>query len=389
MERTVTLAVLILGVALGFAYALRVCPKCGWEQAEDAEVCSHCREPLAGGTPSSPAEAVPEATNAATDVDGALADAGENILRRAQKYLEEEKSPLRAWILIRAGLPMAKASGRMPDPVLNKAERMELAAAKAMMTGSQTCPVCKGSGAGMQQFFTMAGERKFQPVPGLKCRACGGRGGLRMEDSIEDLQRRLTGPLLEMAQAFKGMGMVQVSGIWVPAGVTNSLTVKQKAALLKASASGCQECYRMGGSGCRACKGSGLIKCSASSCEYGMILCPDCQGRKESSRAGKYGSSSQTCRTCNQKGLIKCKECQGLGVTTCEECQGTGREACAACGGTGLRPECAKCDGSGLVKCSRCKGSGEYRNGICPECLGQKQRLCTSCGGTGHGRSRR
>lgn len=114
-------------------------------------------------------------------------------------------------------------------------------------------------------------------------------------------------------------------------------------------------------------------------------------GMRDGLKRGSGTSKGIPCVTCRGTGtrsisrFSACPACKGLGVIACSACQGTG--ACAICKGRGRAATCPNCIGKGIIheRCRHCGGSGGCTpcrsSGRCAACAGR--RLCPRCSGAG------
>jgi hypothetical protein len=252
-----------------------------------------------------------------------------------------------------------------------------------LLRGDQVCPVCEGSGARKTQSTSLKGELIEQTVVGARCELCGGRGRIPARTPDTVLAREEAEALRNYAAEQRQRGMAEARGIWLPAGLYETLTVRDRAALRKAFGVSCSSCRGFGSTSCTACNGAQVLKCPNAACVSGVEICQDCDGRGRSSTTRGSTSVQDRCQSCRGTGRRICLECGGKGVVVCDKCQGQGEIPCRTCNGTGDAPACAKCKGDGTIECTRCAGTGKIRGEPCATCAGEGLTLCKACDGSG------
>lgn len=360
--------------------ALFQCPKCGYEQKEGQVTCEHCGGPLPATT------AVPvRAPEAKPTVTAAIMDAEISRVRQAQI----NERPAIVIVRARNSLALLKLA---PDSV--RAQAAELLSAigdaeKKIRNGEQACFACRGSGQRITIFSSFRGQTSTQKgattVAGAGCPVCDGSGKLPTHAS----ENTIVSEMAKAKQVFEreqvARGWEDAGGIWVPKGVAEKLTIRERAALKSTTGDVCTACYGFGFFGCVTCNGESKIKCTNTKCVQGKEPCPACKGTRKVTATSNGHSSDRSCTACGQLGVTTCTICGGRGYLDCTKCQARGEVRCTTCKGTGENATCIKCDGSGLAPCRSCKGTGELRGGTpCPDCHGEKSAFCTSCNGTGH-----
>jgi hypothetical protein len=346
--------------------ALRVCPKCGYENTQAARACVHCKAELPGPkarpAPAEP-ETEPEAPAPATPVPSDVVD---EEIALGQKYLKTDAD------LARLFFKNAMALGALApaDGTDGRAGQLVRLLRQTEMRGKRVrrkCPVCGGTGKRVLKSVSTRGEVTYQNVHGQVCLHCGGAGHVMKAGTVDERKYRLGRAQgryreLQMARNFAAVGQA-----WVPSGVAEQLSVRNRVSLKKATAMPCPECTGMGCVDCDECKGTGDVECPNRRCDSGMVKV-EARGRL----LGKSMERLEKCRTCRGRGAVNCPDCRGGGTVLCRECNGTGE-----------RPVCSRCGGDGLAPCTRCRGSGVYRKAPCPYCGQEGLVECPSCRGDG------
>jgi hypothetical protein len=392
----------LLGGAFAFAAfgpaalaaAIRVCPACGHEAAAEAVECSHCKAalpPLAtAAPPPPPAEAAPvEAPDARKLAEPIIAEQ----VAAARKFFDQG-AYWGAILFARNGAAMLTLQGRGSAVAVVQLEKLVRDCRAALITLSQPCPACGGTGSPKMKARSMKGDIIDQAVFGGKCAVCKGVGLLPARAPDDRIVREEAAALQTFAAEEKLRGLEETRGLWLPEGLYASLTAREQSAMRKAAGVPCATCRGFKSLACRTCSGAGILACSNDNCASGVEICPDCNGKGRGTNPNTGLSSSSTsgrtpsalnsrCATCNGTGRRPCQTCLGKGFLPCATCKGLGESTCKTCQGSGDAPTCTKCKGDGVMECTNCKGAGTRRGQPCEECRGAGHLLCKSCNGAG------
>lgn len=375
----------VAGLIAAWAWAaLRICPSCGHEVAEDAERCGHCSAVLPpvpramGPVPAAPAETAPAPAATGAVPDSVTAEQVAVANRMFEKGIW--------WMAVLCGRNAAAMLAlKGPEAATTRvavAGRVR-EARKRLTSAEQPCPVCKGTGARQMKALTLKGDIIEQTVVGGKCPFCHGTGRVPARAPDEQLAVEEAQALQAYAAEQQQRGLEETRGIWLPPGVWEGLTPRQQSAARKAFGAPCDRCRGFGTQSCPKCNGAGVLPCPNANCASGIEICPDCNGKGRSSGSRGATRIQTRCETCNSTGKRTCSECGGRGYLRCADCQGNGEQVCAACRGTGEGHVCTKCQGDGILVCTRCGGSGQQKGAPCPACRGAGATLCKSCNGAG------
>ena len=355
------------------------CPKCGYEYQEGQATCQHCGTAL----PAKQA-AAPVAAPAAPPI---TADIMSHEFADVEKARDAKQSGL---LIFRARNTLAllklapEASNAGSGDLLTAIKEAETALRDAKIP----CFACRGTGQRIYSLTDMHGDvRRQESAPGtVTCPVCDGAGKLPARTSQTVIVAAMSNAKQEFERQQQARGWENFAGIWLPKGLSDHLTIRQKAAVKGTLAGTCSTCYGFGFFGCVDCKGAGKLKCTNVKCIQGKEPCPVCKGKKKitDTTGGRGNSVAHTCNACSGTGISLCAICGGRAYLVCAKCESTGQIRCTTCKGTGENALCTKCDGSGLVPCAACKGTGEIRGAPCPTCHGEKEAVCTICNGTGH-----
>ena len=372
----VVLGCLVAVLALG---AIKVCPKCGYENDPRVERCVHCSVDLpgSGAVPVPPSE--PEsAADASVYVD---VDTVEEAIRRGMDCADEGRVELgycffkNAAVLDLLAAPSAEggaaggASGRSrPERILAMVARCEAQFAKAVR---RTCPACGGSRKGVVELSSLGdGDEPLRPAKKRLCLKCEGRGYVLGRRTIDERTYSLGKARQRYVQIQQGRRYVPIGRAWLPGAAAERLAVRDVALVKRSLPIPCEACAGMGREDCRACRGTGEVPCPNRGCIGGMV---------EKEAGGRLTRTGM-------KQAVKCRICGGTGRVACSDCSGNGSVLCEDCHGTGTGASCRKCGGQGVAACRRCDGSGR-RDGLpCASCGGQGAALCASCRGEGRKR---
>lgn len=374
------------------AAAIRVCPSCGHEAAAEATECAHCKAALpppvtAAPPPPEPAPvAAPDARKLAEPVIAGQVAA-------ARRFFDQD-AYWGAILFARNGAAMLTLKGRDGVAAIVQLDKLTRDSRTALITLTQPCPACKGTGTPKMKARSMKGDIIDQTVVGEKCTACRGTGLFPLRTSDDRLAREESAALQTFAAEQKQLGLEEIRGLWLPEGLYPSLTAREQSAMRKAAGMTCAVCRGFRSLACRACSGAGVLACSNANCASGIEICPDCngKGRGTNTGSGNAGSSSGNrtssalnarCDTCKGTGKRTCQICEGKGFLACATCGGAGEQTCKACQGSGDAPACSKCKGDGILECTRCAGAGTLRGQPCEACRSVGHLLCKSCNGAG------
>lgn len=411
-----TLAV-FLGCAVA-VYALRICPSCSYEAAENASFCSHCGARLDGSAgaaapaaPAAPAVA-PAAAPADAPADRLLAD-GVQAVSEADAALytaQVSQNPAVALAALRntlAVLPLAP--GAVSPALAAQLQKRETGLLAGLAMESLPCPECHGSG------FVDAPEPPRQTLSGgnrggntfkslesssvreiHETRGTGGRrvcafcGGNRTLMCVRD-RKTLRGALRLAQKDYERLaaleGRVSVQDVFVPAAWQNALPLRSQALLARHApfAGSCENCAGIGSVPCRTCDGFGRIPCPNKGFHQRARAATGKAGGGDVARIEEvlldHSGSNSLCPQCN-------KPADNPGWVACSDCTGKGLAVCRTCDGAGVAEDCRTCRGEGIVSCRNCRGTGKDRrtDAPCQACKGEGLTLCRSCGGNGYGR---
>ena len=391
--RGLFIALFSAGLTLAAWGALRICSSCGREARGDETRCENC------GAELPPAEAVepagPEVPTVTTNAPPVVEVSEARVAgqARAARTMAEKN----AWwgVLLYARNASALAGLRGPGGVAIQQEMSDLQARAHGHLGNEPveCPVCEGKGQRKKVSVSLRGEAIEQVVAGASCPACHGHRTLPGRAPADRLRREESDARQVYELEQKKLGLIAWRGIFVPAGLPETLEPRQIVALYQGFGARCPTCEGFRKTACDGCKGTGILTCPEG-CIQGQLICPDCGGRGKKSAGGgsrsgsTLGSSSSSlgnhCETCKGVGISTCKTCEGRGWVKCDACRGAGESLCKTCKGAGVPAVCSKCKGDGISECTRCKGSGKDRRGeTCDACDGRGHLLCKGCDGSG------
>jgi hypothetical protein len=366
---------IIAGAAIVAQAAIFTCPKCSYEQPENATQCSHSGAAL---PKLPPVPVAPQPVALGPTVWTTMAD---DNWRKASEVTEQSKLWL-GWFYARN----AYALNRMVEET-NSTRNVRLVGLvktleKHLRPATQPCPLCVGNGK-MPRYVKMSDGRQ-QMIPNAQtCPRCNGARTLPAINRADVLAHNRDQVKRDYDALQQDRGWMSVEDVWLPPNLATNLALKERAQLLHILGSPCLNCAGMGIHACIKCDGAGWIKCSKTECISGTTPCTDCDGTgkavpgKPSAKHGGY------CRTCSSLGRITCKTCKGNASLICPTCAGRDEQVCKICGGSGQNALCSTCKGEGLRMCTTCKGNG-YRK--CTTCSGsgkQKNITCANCKGVG------
>jgi len=367
---------LLFAVALIWALSaiagLFVCPKCGYENDENATQCIHCKAEF-------PAHAA--AAETVKQPDDTPAVPKDNSWYLPAEIVEKEiklaRDNVEAGDLVVARLffKNAMALDRITNPTIEtkmpeiiRQAVQECDTAFCRVTGK--CPLCKGTGNKIMQTVNMQGQAVFQDVLGNSCPMCKGRKFVYKYPDQDELKPALGAGAKRYTMIQQGRKYVTVGGAWIPMNLEDKLSIKQVALVKGASASSCDGCLGFCSVACSTCNGVGKIKCPK--CENGWVKNKPADDKNKKKLIGA-----------NTDTLVKCPDCKGSTLLSCTTCDGAGMVMCKRCNGTGESAACKTCDGKGLVPCKKCLGAGKLKDAVCPACRGEGVVLCSSCNGDG------
>ena len=356
-----------------WAAGLLVCPKCGYEAADNATVCTHCGAaiPRRSTTTVAPSNTVAETEAARTDAISSLAmDAIRIDLRLAAEC--RETKPERAYAFYENVLALSRLVKRDAVTVeTGKTLAEDLGRCReGVVRSNPVCPTCGGTGKRTAQFQSLLGDKgsTVRQTTDAVCLACNGKGTVRAGRSADDVRVLLGQGRQDFGTRETALGRVAVGRVWVPPELLPKLDVRLQALLRTACPTPCPECMGGGVQNCSRCRGAARVPCN-NGCQDGMIT------RKESNTLLAKG-------TINRR--EKCPVCLGSGTMACPDCLGAGSVPCRTCRGTGRNANCQECGGQGWEACATCRGLGKQSNGsLCPDCQGHGERLCPRCHGEG------
>ena len=354
--------VLLLSVSAVWA-ALRVCVKCGYENDDQTQSCTHCGAALPPLPAAAPA-AAPEKSPRLKVLPGTRVEEEIECSRKAYR----EGSAELAWLYARNAAAMESITDQGdPDRAALVAALLEKSRA-ASRTLTRVCTECGGSGRQYAQLSTLDGGTVSRPSRGKTCEACGGTGFMTVPATVAETKRAKGAAQRTYAIQQRGRQYWSIGNAWLPPEMRDSLSARQTAALLAATASPCTACMGLGREDCRGCAGTGRAPCPNSKCVKGWVI---------ERRKGELVKSAEfTIKA-------RCPVCSGQGSVPCAACRASGSLVCPECDGLGERALCSKCNGQGYTPCRRCKGTGEYRGAPCAECGAEGYALCRGCNGDG------
>lgn len=363
------LPVLALSAALSLA-GITVCPKCGYEAPHEGATCEHCGATIAedgndGEVVGQAAE--PDVANDRKDQSGWAAEFVKEEIAAARSALRQGKYDLAKLLLRNASAveSLVRTDGESDTSLalLTLIQKCDGAPRRIR----EKCGFCGGTGKRELSHEQSGGKRLSRSRSVFKCPRCGGDGITERAKTVDERKYDLGQALREFRDIQTARKRVLIGRAWVPVGIVNELTLRDKVALKKACAAPCGECMGLGLEQCQSCRGLGEEECSNDNCRWGWV-------KRDSD--GSIGSSLNA-------GYARCPECGGRGSVPCRRCAGRGSSTCEKCGGTGERPLCRKCGGEGIIECGKCNGSGVYKGAVCPECGGAGIEECRGCHGDG------
>ena len=184
---------LVLMVCAGVAVATlcvaaTVCSKCGYEVAEEARQCAHCRQPVAGAVVPE-AEATPPPAPAAVQVASPIVGiVGADIAQAKRHYHAGDVAVARLYCQNALALnyltPANAGREARAAQILTYVE----ACAPAAGPVKRSCSVCQGRGRISRAGGGIAGSGLSG---GRTCRACGGSGKVTGQETAEEVMLRI------------------------------------------------------------------------------------------------------------------------------------------------------------------------------------------------------
>lgn len=345
-----------------------VCQKCGYENSGGQLNCRHCKSKLPDWTPKPTAGDAGKGPHKAawveTYLDGQYV---EEEIQLAGSYASEGKVEMaRLFARNSMALDLLTKRGLEPERAGKIANFLERCRTRTLRV-PRKCRECDGTGKLYRKTLSIGAESKRKEVLGRKCAMCGGAGMVNAYGTVNERKFRMGRAMRTYATVQQGRQYVAVGNAWLPPSIKETLSARQKAALLSSVAAPCEDCMGIGRLDCKDCQGVGTVKCTYKYCVDGI---------SQKSEKGQIVKGSMT----RSK---RCTVCEGAAVLECEDCRGKGSLLCDECSGMGERSVCKKCSGQGVAPCRRCKGSGSYKGASCDECKTEGQTLCRSCDGDG------
>ncbi|MFU8781099.1 MAG: hypothetical protein ACNA71_08775, partial [Kiritimatiellia bacterium] len=364
--------VVVFSAVVAFGQLL-ICQRCGHENDGGAIVCVHCstRFPGVDQPEPRPAAAVEERQ------DGYIA--GQWVadeLAEGRKYEQNQ-----AYELARLFFLNALALEGVTHPAGHESRTGQLlqlvqVAEAAARSVRKTCPRCAGSGQQQVHFEGLGASNRGssgdfgRAVSGAgasqtACKRCEGVGTVVAVATIDDMKLVRGRAASAYRQYQQARRYAPLGGAWIPPGLVDTLTVRQKATIMRSVVLACNACGGYGRSDCKSCGGQGRIECK--DCDHGRV-----PFERGDSRVHRIGAEvTKACDACHGTGTLPCKTCAEAGTSVCRSCNGTGEAR-----------DCRTCSTRGYVLCRRCRGTQLYRGEACPACKGEGYTLCASCGGS-------
>jgi hypothetical protein len=357
--------------ALSALAAVLICPQCGYENAEGAQVCVHCQAPLPAQT-----VAVADPVTNTTPVQN-FAPSFKSTWYLPPDIVEKEiklaMDNIRTGDVVVARLLFknAMALDRITDPTVetNRADKIRQHIEKcdeAVCNVTGKCPQCKGTGNRIMTTINLSGEAVYQNLVGKSCLMCKGTGRVQKVATQDEMKPELGVGAKRYSMIQQARKYTSIGNAWIPMYLEDKLSLRQVALLKGASAPPCDNCLGFCFVACKDCKGIGRIKCPK--CDNGFVKV----NADDKSKKKAIGSDNA---------MQQCRDCMGTGIISCDTCTGCGKVMCTRCNGTGERPACKTCDGKGLVQCNKCNGTGKIKDAACPVCHGEGLILCPACNG--------
>ena len=322
-----------------------VCPDCDVEDLEAPWVCPKCGRALdAPAEETSDAAPAPPAGSAARAP--ALTDAA-SALREDARFAASA-SPAAALAAVRNAIALAAVA---PD-ALSAAERKalhdrETALLARLASETAPCPHCHGTGrvdvpkppkapTGRGRNFKSiesVAVTDLNAAPTQPCPLCSGTGKTRRAADRKRLSGLAGLGARDFGLAARGAGREDFRGVWLPAGLLDTLDDAARAALLRAAPAlrACPDCAGTGTQPCRSCGGLGRVLCANR--DFHTAPKPAGQGadRKAIESTILAPVTRDPCAACggtwDAPRAVACPDCAGRGVSACASCTGTGRDS--------------------------------------------------------------
>lgn len=354
-----------------------ICPKCGYENDDAREACTHCRGDLPGARqaqaapPAEKPDPEPGPLSANLDAKGHLDPRFvERELQMAVEQFRERNVEMARFLLRNAAALDLLTDPHAPSKHSQQIVKMLKQCDTWGSSVKRRCGACNGGGQAQARMLGLDGRVEYRDVSGRACGECKGSGFVRAASTVGERKYSIGRAMNRYTTIQQGKKFVPIGGAWVPGDIERELSVRQTVQLKRSCPTPCRQCMGVGREDCDECKARGMVKCTNKECQNGMV------------RVVKEGSLVKATVSRTEK----CKVCRGRALVGCEECVGKGSILCTKCSGTGERQLCPKCGGQGLAACRRCGGSGNYKGLPCPTCGGQGMSVCSSCSGDGRER---
>ena len=122
-------------------------------------------------------------------------------------------------------------------------------------------------------------------------------------------------------------------GVWLPAGLLDTLDDTARAALLRAAPAlrACPDCAGTGTQPCRSCGGLGRVLCANRAFHSPPKSVGEGADRKAIESTVLAPATRDPCAACggtwDAPRAVACPDCAGRGVSACASCTGTGRDS--------------------------------------------------------------
>ncbi|MDD4102092.1 MAG: hypothetical protein PHU80_05600 [Kiritimatiellae bacterium] len=368
--RVMALAAAVLSAATLWAQGLVICPACGREAEEGAAVCGHCKKELSKPVAEQPKSVTADEPDKDAEMAAMAVAAVDSSAVQARGL--EERSPdvalhfyLNAMALMRL-VPEGAVRPGVGEALLAGRVRVM----QTLARGRDQCRRCGGSGRYQVNLGKVDGTSGVRAASGVACPECKGLGGHAGHREIDQFKMAILQGREGFERSRMVAGDVRVGRSFMPAALEARLSNRQRALVMTGMPVPCAACQLTARQACRACRGTGWVKCDNSGCRQGVL--------QPERRSGVRPE-----RRLNEEQERRCPRCKGLGEVKCGVCQGSKGVVCEKCGGSGLGARCQRCTGSGLMTCTKCRGTGEVKGAPCSECKGEGVILCTTCRGEG------
>ncbi len=363
-------SIAFLLIAAAAIAQITICQGCGWEVGEGLDKCGHCSKAVER-------KAAPADQDGPSDVNVTPGPESEDLARVDKDAVAQEvklaRDQLKAgdFELARLFLKNASVLNLLSDPAGSEvrgqaiAELLQASDSRGLMVQAK-CSTCGGKGNRVMKIGSLVpGEEQTREVQGSKCQICKGAGIVRRAGTIDERKFSRGQAATRYATIQQGRRYMRLGGAWLPPGVSDVLSTLQRAVVMRATASPCEECAGFGKTDCGGCEAGGVLDCEA--CEDGNVFI------KVNAELTKMTLSRSE----------KCKKCRGKGMLLCSKCGGSGGVLCRECNGSGSRPACKRCSGEGHTSCRKCRGAGTIAEEDCEDCGREGAVLCKSCNGDG------